>query len=107
MDDENDADRLTDDTSSEVDSMDDGFAGVQTVSASSSDGVSVDDSVVSSDQVEDEQMNSDENSDVVSSARYMVSLFGLTFQMNSIPSDENTDEQSIEVPIEVAVFSRK
>ncbi|CAF0748925.1 unnamed protein product [Rotaria sp. Silwood1] len=91
MDDENDADRLTDDTSSEVDSMDDGFAGVQTVSASSSDGVSVDDSVVSSDQVEDEQMNSDENSDV----------------MNSIPSDENTDEQSIEVPIEVAVFSRK
>ncbi|CAF0805670.1 unnamed protein product [Rotaria sp. Silwood1] len=91
MDDENDTDRLTDDTSSEVDSMDDGFAGVQTVSASSSDGVSVDDSVVSSDQVEEEQMNSDENSDV----------------MNSIPSDENTDEQSIEVPIEVAVFSRK
>ncbi len=36
-----------------------------------------------------------------------ISLFGLTFQMDSIPSDENMDEQSIKVPIEVVVFSRR
>ena len=36
----------------------------------------------------------------------MLSLFGVTFQMDSIPLDENTDEQNIEIPIEVAVFSR-
>ncbi|CAF4084844.1 unnamed protein product [Rotaria sp. Silwood2] len=88
-------------------STDDGSAGVQMVDASSSDVVSVDVSAVSGDQVEDEEMTSDEYSGAVSSARYILYLFGLTFQMDSNAPDENTDEQGIEAPIEVAVFSRR
>ncbi|CAF2845387.1 unnamed protein product, partial [Rotaria sp. Silwood2] len=106
MDDENGSDRLSDEASSEIDSMDDDTAGVHMLDAPSSDGVSVDDSAASGDQLGDEEMTSDENNGAVSSGQYILSLFGLNFQMDSIPSDENTDGEGIDVPIEVAVFSR-
>ena len=68
MDDENGTDQLTDNTPSEIDSMDADCPGVRTMSASSSDVVSVDDFAASDDQIEDEQVNPDEESEAVSSA---------------------------------------
>ncbi|CAF3462720.1 unnamed protein product [Rotaria socialis] len=87
---DNGTDQLIDDTSSVADSMDDGSIRVQAANASSSDSESIYDSTATSDQVDDEEFNSDESSEA----------------MDTIPSDENIDEQSIEVPIEVSVFSK-
>ncbi|CAF3921151.1 unnamed protein product [Rotaria magnacalcarata] len=103
---DNGTDQLIDDTSSVGDSMDDGSIRVQTANTSSSDSESMYDSTVTSDQVDDEEINSDESSEAVTAAGYILSLFSLTFLMDTIPSDENTDEQGIEVPIEVSVFSK-
>ncbi|CAF2040286.1 unnamed protein product [Rotaria magnacalcarata] len=104
---DNGTDQLIDDTSSVADSMDDGSIRVQTANTSSSDSESMYDSTVTSDQVDDEEINSDESSEAVIAAGYILSLFSLTFLMDTIPSDENTDEQGIEVPIEVSVFSKR
>ncbi|CAF3365146.1 unnamed protein product [Rotaria socialis] len=87
-DEDNGTDQLIDDTSSVADSMDDGSIRVQTANASSSDSESIYDSAVTSDQVDDAEINSDESSEA----------------MDTIPSDENIDEQGIEIPIEVSVF---
>ncbi|CAF3700199.1 unnamed protein product [Rotaria socialis] len=70
--------------------MDDGPIRVQTANASSSDSESIYDSTVTSDPVDDEEINSDESSEA----------------MDTIPLDENIDEQGIEVPIEISVFSK-
>ncbi|CAF3434110.1 unnamed protein product [Rotaria socialis] len=71
--------------------MDDGPICVQTANASSSDSESIYDSTVTSDPVDDEEINSDESSEA----------------MDTIPLDENIDEQGIEVPIEISVFSKR
>ena len=65
--DENSTDQSTDDTPSEIGSMNADCPGVRTVSASSSDTVSIDDLAVSDDQVDDEQVNPNEDSEAVSS----------------------------------------
>ncbi|CAF3181256.1 unnamed protein product [Rotaria socialis] len=90
-DEDNGTDQLIDDTSSVADSMDDGSIRVQTANASSSDSESIYDSAVTSDQVDDAEINSDESSEA----------------MDTIPSDENIDEQGIEIPIEVSVFLKR
>ncbi|CAF1560311.1 unnamed protein product [Rotaria magnacalcarata] len=88
---DNGTDQLIDDTSSVTDSMDDGSIRVQTVNASFRDSKSIYHSTVTSDQVDDEEITSDKSSEV----------------MDTIPSDENIDEQGIKVPIEVSVFSKR
>ncbi|CAF3348941.1 unnamed protein product [Rotaria socialis] len=68
---------MIDDTSSVADSMHDGPIRAQTANASSSDSASIYDSTVTSDQVADEEITLDESSEA----------------MDTVPSDENIDEQ--------------
>ena len=87
--------------------MDDRSSAVQVVDVSSSDDDQPNHSAGNRGQVEDAETTSDGSDEAASSARYRVSLFSITVQMDTITTNENTEKQHIHVPMEVAVFSRR
>ena len=87
--------------------MDDGSSAVQVADVSSSDDDSPNHSAGNRGQVEDAETTSDGSNEAARSARYSVSLFSVTVQMDTIPSDDNRAQQSSLAAIEVAVFSRR
>ena len=107
MDDENESDQPADDTSSEGDSMDNGSNGSQTMDVASSDDQSITDVAASDDEIEDEEMNSDDDRKAVSLILYRSYTFYITFQTFPMTSEVDANENSIQVPIGVAVFSKR
>ncbi|CAF1480138.1 unnamed protein product [Rotaria magnacalcarata] len=86
--------------------MDDGSSTVQVVDESSSDDDSLNYAAGNRGQVEDTETTSEGNNEAANLARYSVSLFSITVQMDTIPSEDNTGKQANHLPIEVAVLSR-
>lgn len=68
---ENDSDQPVDDTSSEGESMDNASDGDQTMDASSSDNQSITDTAANDEQIEDEEMTSDDDREGVSLILYL------------------------------------
>ncbi len=79
MNDENDRNQPIDDTSSEGESMDDNSSGDYTVDPSFSDAQSITDWAADEELIEDEEMNSDENSETVSLIQCLSDFFNLIF----------------------------
>ena len=107
MDDENESDQPTDDTSSEGDSMDNGSNGSQTMDVASSDDQSIADVAASDDEIEDEEMSSDDDRKAVSLILYRSCSFYITLQTFPMTSEDDANENSIQLPIGVAVFSKR
>ena len=87
--------------------MDGRSSAVQVVDVSSSDDDPPNHSAGNRGQVEDAETTSDGSNEAASPARYSVSLFSVTAQMDTIPSDDNREQQSSLAAIEVGVFSRR
>ncbi|CAF3118203.1 unnamed protein product, partial [Rotaria sp. Silwood2] len=107
MDAENSSDEPMDDASVETDLMSGGSNIVNKVDKSSSEDESFDDSTVNDDQVEDEERTVVEDNKVVSSFRCILPLRNFTLKMDTTGSDESLNQQNVEIPIEIAIFSRK
>ena len=86
--------------------MDNGSNGSQTMDVASSDDQSMTDVAASDDEIEDEEMNSDDDRKAVSLILYRSYTFYITFQTFPMTSEVDANENSIQVPIGVAVFSK-
>ena len=87
--------------------MDNGSNGSQTMDVASGNDQSITDVAASDDEIEDEEMSSDDDRKAVSLVLYRSYSFYITFQTFLMTSEDDTNENSIHVPIGVAVFSKR
>ncbi|CAF3073478.1 unnamed protein product [Rotaria sp. Silwood2] len=107
MDAESSSDDPMDDASVETDSTDGRSDTVNKADSSSSDDDSFDDSADNGIQVEDEEVTAIEDNEVVSSFLCTLPLCNFNLKMDTTGSGDNLNRRGVEIPIEVAISSRR
>ena len=105
MDRENCNDRLANETSRDDELMNEDLSDAQTVGTSSSDDQSIDDAN-SDDHVKDEAMSPDRSSEEVSCSKFAM-IFLSYFQDDTMVTDNDADEHTIKISVEIGVSSKR